>query len=70
MAMARDGDYFGEAVNLTARLLGAAGHDELVATRPVVRATADSRTWESLGEREIRGVTEPLEVFRLLLPAR
>jgi class 3 adenylate cyclase len=37
-AIARDGDYFGGAVNLTARLLGAAGRDELVATRPVVEA--------------------------------
>jgi class 3 adenylate cyclase len=68
-AIARDGDYFGGAVNLTARLLGAAGRDELVATRPVVERTADSQTWESLGQREIRGVSEPLEVFRLVSPA-
>jgi adenylate cyclase len=68
-ATARDGDYFGGAVNLTARLLGAAGRDELVATRPVVERTADSQTCESLGQREIRGVSEALEVFRLVSPA-
>ena len=68
-AIARDGDYFGGAVDLTARLLGAAGRDELVATRPVVERTADSQTWESLGQREIRGVSEALEVFRLVSPA-
>ena len=67
-AIARDGDYFGGAVNLTA-LLGAAGRDELVATRPVVERTADSQTWESLGQREIRGVSEPPEVFRPVSPA-
>lgn len=66
LAIARDGDYFGSAVNLTARLLGAAGHDELVATRPVVERTADLCEWEAIGAREIRGVAEPVEVFRLL----
>ena len=65
LAIARDGDYFGSAVNLTARLLDAAGRDELVATRPVVERTADSCKWEPLGVREIRGVAQPVEVFRL-----
>jgi hypothetical protein len=41
----------------------------LVATRPVVERTADSQTWESFGQREIRGVSEPLEVLRLVSPA-
>jgi class 3 adenylate cyclase len=40
-----------------------------VATRPVVERTADWQTWESLGQREIRGVSEALEVFRLVSPA-
>jgi class 3 adenylate cyclase len=61
-AIARDDDYFGGAVNLIARLLGAAGRDELVATRRVVERTADSQTCEPLGLHEIRGVSEPLEV--------
>jgi len=65
LTIARDGDYFGSAVNLTARLLDAAGRDELVATLPVVERTADSCRWEPLGVREIRGVAQPVEVFRL-----
>jgi adenylate cyclase len=65
VAIARDGDYFGSAVNLTARLLGAAGQDELLATRPVVESTSKSYRWEPAGEREIRGFAEPVEVFRL-----
>jgi len=65
VAIARDGDYFGGAVNLAAHLLGAAAQDELVATLPVVERTAGTYEWESIGIREIRGVSEPLEVFRL-----
>lgn len=65
VAIARDGDYFGHAVNLAARLLGAAGADELVATRPVVESTVDSYGWEPIGVRKMRGVAQPVEVFRL-----
>jgi len=65
VAIARDGDYFGHAVNVAARLLGAAGADELVATRPVVESTGDSYAWRPIGVRKMRGVTEPIEVFRL-----
>ena len=48
VAIARDGDYFGRAINLAARLLDAADADQLVATRSVVRtrstATGGSRS--------------------------
>jgi adenylate cyclase len=65
LAVARDGDYFGSAVNLAARLLAAAGGDELVATSPVVHATKTSFAWEQAGTLRIRGFAEPIEVFRL-----
>lgn len=65
-AISRDGDYFGEVVNLAARLLGAAGRDELVATAPVVEASRSAFDWESIGSRDVRGVDEPVEVFRLV----
>jgi len=65
VAIARDGDYFGRAVNLAARLLDAAGADELVATRSVVESTVDSYAWEPIGVRKMRGVAQPVEVFRL-----
>jgi adenylate cyclase len=64
VAILREGDYFGGAVNLAARLLGAAGRDELVATRPVVEQ-ADDHPWEAAGTVRVRGVGEPVEVFRL-----
>jgi class 3 adenylate cyclase len=66
-AIARDGDYFGGAVNLSARLLNAAGADEMLATRPVVESTQQSHKWEPAGERKLRGFSEPIEVFHLVL---
>lgn len=65
VAIAREGDYFGETVNLAARLLDVAGRDELVATPAVVDASGDRFRWESLGTRSFRGVREPVEVLRL-----
>ena len=66
VAIAREGDYFGEAVNIAARLLVVAGRDELVATAPVAEACPDSIEWEPLGNHLVRGVSRPIEVFRLL----
>jgi adenylate cyclase len=66
VAIAREGDYFGGAVNLAARLLAAAGRDELVATEPVVRGTEDAFDWEAAGALRVRGVSEPVEIFRLV----
>jgi adenylate cyclase len=63
-AIPREGDYFGSVVNLTARLLGAAGRDELVATRPVVERCPDL-TWQPGGTHRLRGVDAPVEVFKL-----
>lgn len=65
IAISREGDYFGGAVNLAARLLGAAEADELVATAPVVSRAGEAFSWEPLGTHRIRGVDEPVGVFRL-----
>ena len=61
----REGDYFGRAVNLAARLLGLAGRDELFASEAVVRATAGRFDWESRGTQGIRGFGEPVCVYSL-----
>jgi adenylate cyclase len=61
----REGDYYGQAVNLTARLLGLAGRDELLASEAVVRATEGHFDWEPRGSHSIRGFAEPIEVYRL-----
>jgi class 3 adenylate cyclase len=64
LAIVREGDYFGGAVNLAARLLAAAGRDELLATGAVVERCGAFR-WQAEGSRRMRGVQEPVEVFRL-----
>jgi class 3 adenylate cyclase len=65
VAIAREGDYFGGAVNLAARLLAAAARDELVATTAAVEAAGPAFAWEPAGSLRVRGVATPVEVFRL-----
>ena len=64
LAIPREGDYFGAAVNLTARLLGQADRDELVGTRAVVESCS-GLSWEAAGTLRIRGISDEVEVFRL-----
>ena len=64
-AIPRGSGYFGPVVNLTARLLGAAGRDELVATRRPVVERCSGVTWQPGGAHRLRGVEAPVEVFKL-----
>ena len=64
LAIPREGDYFGAAVNLTARLLAFADRDELVATGSVLER-CDGLQWERAGTLRIRGVSNDVDVFRL-----
>ena len=68
-AVARDGDYFGTAVNRTARLM-AIGHGGQVlcsqATAVVVGAgVPDGAVLVDLGERRLRDLSEPIRVFQV-----
>lgn len=65
VAIARDGDFFGGAVNVAARLLARARRDELLATRVVAEATGSRFAWAATGAHRLRGVASPVEVFRL-----
>jgi class 3 adenylate cyclase len=68
LALYRGGDYFGQTVNLAARLLGLSGTDELVATRAVVDSTSERFAWEPRATTHIRGFRERIEIFRLVGP--
>ena len=61
----REGDYFGGAVNLAARLLALAGSGELLATRAAVERANDTDRWAPLGMRRLRGLHSEVEVYRL-----
>ena len=59
-----EGDYFGAAVNLAARLLALAERDELLATAPVVERCPEFE-WEHCGSERVRGLSDEVQVFRL-----
>jgi adenylate cyclase len=61
----REGDYFGGAVNLAARLLALAGGGELLATRAAVERASGGDEWASLGSRKLRGLRSEVEIYRL-----
>jgi len=61
----REGDYFGGAVNLAARLLALAGSGELLATRSAVDRAGGTDAWTHLGGRRVRGFEACVEVYRL-----
>ena len=63
-AVPREGDYFGQAVNLAARLLVLAERDELLATTPVVERCPEFN-WEHCGSERVRGFSDEVQVYRL-----
>ena len=64
----RDGDVFGGTVNLAARLQGLAGAGELVVSDAVAGPLqAAGFSLESLGEKKLKNVPEPVACFRVAL---
>jgi adenylate cyclase len=68
VAVVRDGDYFGRAVNLDARLLSAARAGELLATEDVAKGSPEF-PWRHVGPMHLRGFADPLEIHALDLEA-
>ncbi len=63
-ALYREADYLGATVNLAARVVGQAERDQLIVTRAVHDAvTGLSVDWVTLGERQLKGLSEPVELF-------
>src|SRR5439155_16662416 len=58
VAVPHEGDYVGHTVNVAARLLKAAGRDELVATRPGVDSCGDRFCWNEPKAVTVRGVRD------------
>ena len=63
----RDGDYFGRVVNTASRMTDYARPGEVLVSEAVVDAvpTAES-AFEELGVAELKGVREPVRLFRAL----
>ena len=59
----RDGDYYGRAVNLAARVGARAAGGEVLVTRPVVEAAGGHLSFEPIGEVKLKGFTEATDLF-------
>jgi class 3 adenylate cyclase/YHS domain-containing protein len=64
-AIERDGDYFGAAVNLAARVSAVATSGEVLLTATTAARVPELEGvfFESRGRQELRNVTEPVELF-------
>ena len=67
-AVERDGDYFGAAVNLAARVSGVAAGGEVLVTGATAALAPDLEgvVYESRGRKSLRNVSEPVELFAAL----
>lgn len=65
-AVERDGDWFGSAVNIAARVSALAAGRQLLVTAPIATvARAAGRTVHDLGEVTLRGVAEPVALLAI-----
>ena len=62
-ALYRDGDYYGRAVNLAARVGARAAGGEVLVTRPVVVAAGGHLSFEPIGEVKLKGFTDATDLF-------
>jgi adenylate cyclase len=63
LTLYRDGDYYGRAVNLAARVGARAAGGEVLVTRPLVDVGASHLEFERIGEVKLKGFSESTELF-------
>jgi adenylate cyclase len=63
-ALPRAGDWFGRPVNLASRITAIARPGSVLAEREVREAARQSYGWSFAGERRLRGIREPVALFR------
>lgn len=64
VALNRAGDWFGRPVNLASRITQIARPGSLLAERELRACAPESYHWSYAGERRLRGVSEPVPLFR------
>jgi class 3 adenylate cyclase len=69
-AVALHGDYYGEVVNLAARLVKAPEPSQVVVSEAVREAAGDRFSFEDVSELTLKGFDAPVAAFRLLPPDR
>ncbi len=63
IALYRDGDYYGRAVNIASRVAARSGAGEVLVTRPVVEHSGPHLEFERLGEVRLKGFSDSTEIF-------
>ncbi|HEV2945345.1 MAG TPA: adenylate cyclase regulatory domain-containing protein [Solirubrobacteraceae bacterium] len=63
-ALSRAGDWFGRPVNLASRITAVARPGSVLAEREVRESARESYRWSYAGERRLRGIREPVPLFR------
>jgi adenylate cyclase len=63
-ALPRAGDWFGRPVNLASRITQIARPGSLLAEREIRDSVGEGYRWSNAGERRLRGVREPVRLFR------
>jgi adenylate cyclase len=63
-ALSRAGDWFGRPVNMASRITAVARPGSVLTSRDVRDAARDAYRWSSAGERRLKGIREPVALFR------
>jgi adenylate cyclase len=63
-ALSRAGDWFGRPVNLASRITSIARPGSLLAEREARESARDAYDWSYAGERRLRGIRDPVALFR------
>lgn len=64
LALPRAGDWFGRPVNLASRITGIARPGSLLVERDMREAVAGGYHWSFVGERRLKGIREPVRLYR------
>jgi adenylate cyclase len=68
-ALVSAGDYYGHSVNLASRVTGIARPGSVLCTQAVRDAAPDAAEWSPAGRQKLKGVPEPVALFRARPPA-
>jgi adenylate cyclase len=63
-ALPRAGDWFGRPVNLASRITSIARPGSMLVERELRESTREAYRWSFAGERRLRGIREPVPLFR------
>jgi len=63
VALYRDGDYYGRAVNIASRVGARAGGGEVLVTRTVVERAGTNLSFQRIGDVRLKGFSRSTEIF-------